>query len=57
MGIKTAFCYCRVSSGRQRTEKGGFGMSRQQALLTAYVEEYEDRDCLGYDLSVDNMVS
>ncbi|HCT2634002.1 TPA: recombinase family protein [Enterobacter roggenkampii] len=56
MGIKTAFCYCRVSSGRQRTEKGGFGMSRQQALLTAYVEEYEDRDCLGYDLSVDNMV-
>lgn len=56
MGIKTAFCYCRVSSGRQKTEKGGFGMSRQQALLTTYVEEYEDKDGLGYELSVDNIV-
>ncbi len=56
MGIKTAFCYCRVSSGRQKTEKGGFGMSRQQALLTTYVEEYEDKDGLGYELTVDNIV-
>lgn len=56
MGIKTAFCYCRVSSGRQKTEKGGFGMSRQQALLTTYVEEYEDKDGLGYELNVDNIV-
>jgi len=56
MTIKTAFCYCRVSSGRQKTEKGGFGMSRQQALLTSYVEEYKDKDGLGYDLNVDHMV-
>lgn len=56
MNIKTAYCYCRVSSGRQRTEMGGFGMSRQQALLTSYVGEYEDKNNLGYKLSVDHMV-
>ncbi|MBW9464610.1 recombinase family protein [Enterobacter roggenkampii] len=56
MNIKTAFCYCRVSSGRQKTEMGGFGMSRQQALLTSYVDEYEDKNNLGYKLSVDQMV-
>ncbi len=56
MKIKTAFCYCRVSSGRQKTEKGGFGMSRQQALLTTYVEDYDDKDGLGYSINVDHMV-
>lgn len=56
MNIKTAYCYCRVSSSRQKTEKGGFGMSRQQALLTTYVEEYKDTDNLGYNLSIDRIV-
>lgn len=31
-------------------------MSRQEALLTTYVEEYEDKDGLGYSLSTDHMV-
>lgn len=56
MHTKTAYCYCRVSSGRQTTDKGGFGMSRQQALLTSYVEEYKDTDNLGYGLNVDRIV-
>ena len=33
MKTKKVYCYCRVSSGRQKTEMGGFGMSRQQNLL------------------------
>lgn len=56
MNVRTAYCYCRVSSGYQATEKGGYGMSRQQGVLIDYVEAYTDQDELGYDLKKESVV-
>ncbi|CNH78124.1 recombinase family protein [Yersinia enterocolitica] len=56
MRTKMAYCYCRVSSGHQTTEKGGYGMSRQQGMLMDYVDEYSDSDGLGYGLSSESVV-
>ena len=56
MRTKMAYCYCRVSSGHQTTEKGGYGMSRQQGMLMDYVDEYSDSDGLGYELSSESVV-
>ncbi|WP_370557774.1 recombinase family protein [Edwardsiella tarda] len=56
MSIKTAYCYCRVSSGKQAGEYGGWGMSRQQHLLSDYVDNYRDIKNFGYSLSVDSIV-
>lgn len=56
MKSKVSYCYCRVSSGNQTTEKGGYGMSRQQTLLMNYVNDYSDSDSLGYTLSSKSVV-
>ena len=42
MKTKKVYCYCRVSSGRQKSEMGGFGMSCQQNLLMQYINNYDD---------------
>lgn len=56
MSTKMAYCYCRVSTKHQGTEKGGYGMSRQQNLLLNYVDTYRDEDGLGYDLNAESVV-
>lgn len=56
MITKTAYCYCRVSTKHQGTDKGGYGMSRQQNLLMNYVDSYRDEEKLGYSLSTESIV-
>lgn len=56
MKTKKVYCYCRVSSGRQKTEMGGFGMSRQQNLLMQYINNYDDELKLGYTLDTSDVV-
>jgi hypothetical protein len=56
MNTRIAYCYCRVSSGYQVTEKGGYGMSRQQGILLDYLSEYIDHDDLGYGLSAESVI-
>ncbi|GAL57842.1 putative recombinase [Pseudescherichia vulneris NBRC 102420] len=56
MITKTAYCYCRVSTKHQGTDKGGYGMSRQQNLLMNYVDTYRDQEKLGYSLSTESVV-
>ncbi|MFJ5420271.1 recombinase zinc beta ribbon domain-containing protein [Pectobacterium parvum] len=53
---KVAYCYCRVSQRTQRTENGGYGMTRQQNLLLRYIGEYTDTERLGYVLNPENVV-
>lgn len=48
--IRKSIAYCRVSSAKQSEQ--GYGMTRQQKLLMAYVEDYQDDKRLGYDLSI-----
>lgn len=50
--IKKSIAYCRVSSAKQSEQ--GYGMSRQQKLLLSYVENYQDPNKLGYELSTEN---
>lgn len=56
MITKTAYCYCRVSTKHQGTDKGGYGMSRQQNILMNYVDSYRDHEKLGYELSTESII-
>ncbi len=56
MITKTAYCYCRVSTKHQGTDKGGYGMSRQQNILMNYVDTYRDHEKLGYELSTESII-
>jgi hypothetical protein len=56
MITKMAYCYCRVSTKHQGTDKGGYGMSRQQNILMNYVDTYRDQEKLGYELSTESIV-
>ncbi|WP_431712664.1 recombinase family protein [Serratia marcescens] len=49
-----AFLYCRVSSTHQTKKQGGTGITRQEATVIEYINDYQPDPKLGYQLSLDD---